>query len=107
MPKVCFVLGENLSTLAHEAVEKCRQELTQANLEVMQTIDPDLGTERERTRIHDIREAQLTLKHALADIESGYRFDDDFAQIKKETIAKAVKTLSAETSKLIDILRNP
>jgi hypothetical protein len=47
-------------------------------------------------RGHDVTAALRTLRFALEALQSGYRFEDDKAQAKLETLSKALGVLEAE-----------
>ena len=53
---------------------------------------------------HDLKEAIETLKLAVEDIERGYRFDDEFAEAKKQTIRRSVDRLYPFVREQIDKL---
>jgi len=58
-------------------------------------------------RRHDIVGATRTLSLALQSIREGYRFDDDLAELKLNTMLAAVTTLEKETRLLENLLTLP
>lgn len=52
---------------------------------------------------HDLKSSFRTLKNAHDNIKQGYRFDDEYAELKIKTIEDALKKISPHIQKLVTL----
>lgn len=105
MDKICIVTSPTINSQAKAILERAVENLAAANCTVLHATDQGLGSAQESTRVHDLREALMTMDHAMRDLEKGYRFDDEFAEEKRKAIRKAVTTLNHEGQAWLDVIR--
>ena len=60
---------------------------------------------KSRRRAHDVNEAIKTLRLAIDDIASGYRFDDQFAADKLKMLQQTVVILESEVDAWVSHLK--
>ena len=74
--------------------QKCPEYQSTPNQELQILIpSPQLNTEARHRKIHDIRMSLRTLENATKNIREGYRFNDQYAELKIEAIESAVADL--------------